>query len=277
MTKITCFEKTARHLSTVVFPWDIERALEFALYRSYAVPSISGLLSHTGEFSRCPQKRYDDTELLLSEVMENGFASDRAQQAIDRINDMHGRYEISNDDMLYVLSTFVFEPIRWLAQYAWRPMSESEQQDWFCYYRQLGERMGIDNIPDSLAAFETFNRCYETEHFVFCETNREVADITGELLLGFYLPKCLFGLGRPLLYALLDPPLRRAFDYPTPAWPWRCLAVGVLKCRGYLLRWLPKSQKPVYITQRQRPSYPMGYAIANLGTFAESPDTEPKA
>lgn len=271
------FEKTARHLSTVVFPWDIERALEFALYRSYAVPSISALLSYTGEFSRCPQRRYDDTELLLSEVMENGFSSDRAHQAIDRINAMHGRYKIKNDDMLYVLSTFVFEPIRWLAQYAWRPMTDAEQQDWFCYYQQLGERMGIENIPGSLEAFEEFNQRYEHEHFVYSDTNREIADMTGDLLLGFYLPKCLFGLGRPLLYSLLDPPLRRAFDYPTPAWPWRWLAVGSLKCRALLLKWLPKNRKPVYITQRQRPSYPMGYAIAQLGTFDETSAEEPSS
>ncbi|MEM9832919.1 MAG: hypothetical protein AAF944_19965 [Bacteroidota bacterium] len=28
-----------------VFPWDIERALEFALFRTYVVPSISKLLA----------------------------------------------------------------------------------------------------------------------------------------------------------------------------------------------------------------------------------------
>jgi hypothetical protein len=31
-------------LSSLEFSWDIERALEFALFRTYAVPSISGLL-----------------------------------------------------------------------------------------------------------------------------------------------------------------------------------------------------------------------------------------
>ena len=53
---LTCYE----------FPWDIERALEFALFRTYAVPSISGLLDRTGEFVRRTRKRYDDTELILA-------------------------------------------------------------------------------------------------------------------------------------------------------------------------------------------------------------------
>ena len=32
------------------FPWDMTRALEVALYRTYCVPSISALLDKTGEF-----------------------------------------------------------------------------------------------------------------------------------------------------------------------------------------------------------------------------------
>lgn len=55
------------------FPFDTTRALEFALFRTYCVPGISGLLDRTGEFGRCPQKRYDDTDLIISEMMELGL------------------------------------------------------------------------------------------------------------------------------------------------------------------------------------------------------------
>ena len=55
------------------FPWDVTRALELALYRTYAVPSIGELLDRTGEFRERTQKRYDDTALLLGEVLEHGF------------------------------------------------------------------------------------------------------------------------------------------------------------------------------------------------------------
>ena len=44
-------------LSTRVdFPFDTTRALEFALFRTFGVPSISGLLDRTGEFLRATQK-----------------------------------------------------------------------------------------------------------------------------------------------------------------------------------------------------------------------------
>ena len=54
------------------FPFDTTRALEFALYRTFCVPRISALLDRTGEFQNRAQKRYDDTDLLVSELLEWG-------------------------------------------------------------------------------------------------------------------------------------------------------------------------------------------------------------
>ena len=130
-------------LGACEFAWDIERALEFALFRTYAVPSISGLLAKTGAFETATRKRYDDTELILSEITENGLDSDRGQAALARMNAMHGAYRIRNDDMLYVLSTFVFEPERWLARFGKRAMTDHEKAAVFAHYRRLGAAMGI--------------------------------------------------------------------------------------------------------------------------------------
>ena len=110
----TDHEQISFLLSCHVFPWDLERALEFALFRTFAVPSISGLLAETGEFVHRPRKRYDDTELILFEILEHGMNSLRGKRAIRRMNSMHSRFQISNEEFLYVLSTFIFEPIRWL-------------------------------------------------------------------------------------------------------------------------------------------------------------------
>lgn len=58
--------------SSYEFPWDTMQALGFALYRTYAVPSIGQLLGQTGEFTERAQKRYDDTVLILDAVGEHG-------------------------------------------------------------------------------------------------------------------------------------------------------------------------------------------------------------
>ncbi len=101
-------------LTYQLFPWDIERSLELALFNTYAIPTISGLLARTGEFAERPRKRYDAV-LILAEIGESGLESERGQAALGRMNAMHGRFKITNEDYLYVLSTFVLNPIDWLA------------------------------------------------------------------------------------------------------------------------------------------------------------------
>jgi hypothetical protein len=123
----TEYEQIYRIITTHEFPWDMNQSLSFALYRTYAVPSIGGLLRRTGEFTERTQKRYDDTALILDTVLEHGLASEPGRAAIRRMNQMHGAYPISNDEKRYVLCTFVMMPIRWIERYGWRPLSELEK------------------------------------------------------------------------------------------------------------------------------------------------------
>src|SRR4051812_26117131 len=68
--------------SAYEFPWDMTRALEFALFRTYAVPETSRLLAQTGEFVARAQKRYDDTDLLISTLYNYGYDSEQGQAAL---------------------------------------------------------------------------------------------------------------------------------------------------------------------------------------------------
>jgi len=249
------------------FPWDIEKALEFALFRTYAVPSISSLLARTGEFETRTRKRYDDTALILAEIMEHGAEHQRGAAALNRMNKMHARFRISNEDMLYVLSTFVFEPIRWIERFGWRPLTEKETAAFFHYYRDLGTRMGIKDIPDDLETFELFNCTYEARRFRYAQSNALIGQKTLDLLLGFYLPRRLIPLGRPSARALMDPPLLDAMGFaPAPRWLKQAVPAA-LKLRARLLRLLPKRRRPHLLTHVRRPTYPDGYRIEDLGTF----------
>lgn len=258
-------------LGAYEFAWDIERALEFALFRTYAVPSISGLLARTGEFERRTRKRYDDTELILAEMTEHGFDHPRGAAALARMNEMHGRFRIGNDDMRYVLSTFVCEPVRWLDRYGRRPLTAHERQAWVAYYRQLGRRMGIADIPVDLAAFEALNRAYEAAHFRYADTNRRIASVTTDLLLGFYLPRRLIPLGRPSAHVFMDPPLREAIGAPTPPRWLSALILAAMATRRHALRLLPGRRRPHLLTRVRRPTYPAGYRVEDLGTVPPRP------
>ncbi|MFH9469596.1 oxygenase MpaB family protein [Streptomyces clavifer] len=252
---------------TYEFPWDITRALELALYRTYAVPSIGRLLAETGELTERPQKRYDDTTLLLDTVVEHGFDSEAGRTAVRRINRMHRSYDISDDDMRYVLCTFVVTPKRWLDTYGWRRLSDHELRAFAAYYRTLGTHLGIKDVPHTYEDFERTLDSYEAEHFGWDEGARAVSDATLALM-GSWYPGPLAPVVRTAALALLDDSLLRAFRYERPGRVARGLTHGALRLRARAVRLLPPRSHAHHA--RQNPEikgYPNGYDIARLGTF----------
>ncbi|KQZ19895.1 oxygenase MpaB family protein [Streptomyces clavifer] len=252
---------------TYEFPWDITRALELALYRTYAVPSIGRLLAETGELTERPQKRYDDTTLLLDTVVEHGFDSEAGRTAVRRINRMHRSYDISDDDMRYVLCTFVVTPKRWLDTYGWRRLSDHELRAFAAYYRTLGTHLGIKDVPHTYEDFERTLDSYEDEHFGWDEGARAVSDATLALM-GSWYPGPLAPVVRTAALALLDDSLLRAFRYERPGRVARGLTHGALRLRARAVRLLPPRSHAHHA--RQNPEikgYSNGYDIARLGTF----------
>ncbi|WP_367324921.1 oxygenase MpaB family protein [Streptomyces sp. HUAS ZL42] len=248
------------------FPWDFTRALELALYRTYAVPGIGRLLAETAELTDRTQKRYDDTSLLLDAVVEHGFDSEQGRTAIRRINQMHRSYDISNDDMRYVLCTFVVMPKRWIDEYGWRRLSRHEIVACTVYYRTLGRHMGIKDIPGSYEEFESCLDAYEDAHFEWDEDARRVSDATLDLMASWY-PRPLAPLVRTSTLALLDEPLLRAFRYPPPGAATRTLVRGAVRMRGRVVRLLPPRRAPHHARQnREIKGYPNGYRLDELGT-----------
>lgn len=265
-------QEICRLTTTYDFPWDTTRSLELALYRTYAVPSISVLLDATGEFARRAQKRYDDTALLVAEFTEWGYDSERGRRALRRMNQIHHRYRIANADYLYVLSTFVFEPIRWNARFGWRLLSEKERLASFYLWREIGQRMNLHDIPETYEELERYNIAYERERFRYAETNRRVGEATRDLFLSWF-PAPLRSLLKPGIYAMMDEPLLDAFGFPHPP---RWLRVSVargLKLRARVLRFFPPRKRPRYYTELRHRTYPAGYTIETLGP--EEPVTAP--
>ncbi|MFO6452953.1 MULTISPECIES: oxygenase MpaB family protein [unclassified Aeromicrobium] len=260
------YEEIARLFGQYDFPWDLEQALSFALFRTYAVPSIGRLLYETEQFGTDTQRRHDDTALLLGEIVDQGLESTPGRAAIRRMNQMHGRYDISNDDMRYVLATFVVMPNRWVNRYGFRRTTPTEDVAGVNYYRRLGRLMGITDVPTDLAGFARLLDDYEAEHFRFDPRSRAVADATLDLLTTFY-PRPLAPGVRRFSIAIMDPHLREAFGYDhPPAWFER-LSHGALRLRGRVVRMLPERTEPRRVRDSSRiKSYPGGFLIENLGT-----------
>ena len=267
------FEEISRITALHEFPWDAQQALSFALFRTYAVPSIGRLLHDTGEFTGAVRKRHDDTVILLETIAAEGLESTDGRAGVRRMNQMHGSYDISNDDMRYVLATFVVTPQRWIGRYGWRRVIPAEQTAAVRYYQRLGALMGIRDIPADFEEFSELMDAYERETYVFDAKARAVADSTLELFVSFYA-RPVRPLMRRFAIALLDDHLRATFDYPRPSRLMSALAHGSLVARGKVVRFLPPRRSPSYLRDSSRiRSYPGGFMIERLGTFpATMPD-----
>ena len=246
------------------FPWDVEQSLSLAFFKTYGIPTISELLDRTGEFRERAQKRYDDTELILAEILDNGLDSGRGREATRRMNRMHGRFEIRNDDYLYVLATFVLVPLRWNRRYGWRRYSRTEELATLHYWRALGRRMNIQGIWETIEELERWSDEFERANLRFSESSRRVADDTLGLFLSWY-PAPLRPLLRPVVLALLEDELLDAFGYDHPP-SWLRLSLDLaLRARARVVARLPRRSKPHLITRRPHRAYPTGYGLDELG------------
>jgi len=181
------------------------------------------------------------------------------------MNSLHGRFQIANDDFRYVLSTFIFEPIRWIDRFGWRQMVEQERLGLFYFWSEVGKRMNIQDLPQSFAEYERFNVEYEQSRFRYSEASRRTAEATRNLFLSWLLPKPLWKLGEPFVYALMDDRLCAAFGFPAPSKLTRGLVETSLRFRARFARHLPERRQPFFRSEMRHRSYPDGYKTEELG------------
>jgi hypothetical protein len=256
------------------FPWEIQRGIDLANLKDFCVPSISRLLDRTGEYRYRTQKRYDDTLIFGIEILKWGYDSDRGREAIQRMNAIHDRFKISNEDFLYVLSTLIYEPIRWTERFGWRKMCEQEKLAIFYFTREMGKRMRIQDIPETYEEFEKYNIEYERKNIRYSDSNRRVAEAVLNLVLSWFpIPKALYPLFKPLVYSIMDETVLLAFGFERPPEFLRWVVTNILKLRGKIWRLLPPIEHPEFAIDSPICSYPNGYKISELGP-AEKPFVE---
>jgi hypothetical protein len=163
-----------------------------------------------------------------------------------------------------VLSTFIFEPVRWIDKFGWRKLCENERLGFYFFWKEVGTRMGIRGIPPSYEAFETWNTAYESAHFRFAGTNQRVGSYTRDLFAS-WVPRLFAPLVRYGIYAMLDDSMLEAFGFPRPAPSMRAFVNGALRLRARIVRMLPARKEPRFFVDNRNRTYRNGYDIAGLG------------
>ncbi|MBL9102670.1 MAG: DUF2236 domain-containing protein [Myxococcales bacterium] len=220
------------------FAAEIRLGAALALFRVFAVPRLSATLARTGAWVDGGRERLDRTVELLTTLVADGYDGPRGAAALARINAAHGRHRIANDDMRYVLTTFVSEPARVIERYGPRPLLPLELAAACVFWREVGRRMGIRDIPADFAAMTAYARDYEARHRRPAASNRVVA--AGALAaMAQRLPPRLAPLGRGVLPALLEPAVRRACGLPDSPGPLAWALDGLAAARRRLVAWAP--------------------------------------
>ncbi|KAM0794591.1 hypothetical protein BDR22DRAFT_883404 [Usnea florida] len=242
------------------FPFTFEKSLQFALFRTYGIPSISKLLVQTSQFSeaRTATKRYADTTVLLAEFLGYHPTNPRSIEAIARMNYIHSQYQkpgktkIKDDDLLYTLSLFAGEPTRWIDQYEWRKLEDFEKCAIGTFWKAIGDAMGIgyQNLrsganggapwTDALQWLDELNEWsakYEERYMVPDINNQKTAEQTVAILL-YNLPKSAQPYGTKIVSALMDDRLRTAMMFEKPSKVFFILVSALFTVRKFFVRYL---------------------------------------
>ncbi|KAJ4361160.1 hypothetical protein N0V95_002129 [Ascochyta clinopodiicola] len=244
-----------KYVQSLEFPWLSKKALSFALFKTYGIPSISKLLCETQQLGKVEYagRRFADTSILIAEFLGYNPASERANSAIARMNYLHSRYQkankISNEDMLYTLSLFVLEVERWTRLYEWRVLTPMEICAFGTLWKSIGDAMGVDysslrhgpeSFKDGLEFFEDIKEWaeeYENDYMVPDKYNHQLAEETTRILLA-NVPEALKPYGQNIVVALMGDRLRHAMMYDEPSPVYLKVVRLIFDVRRFMSRWL---------------------------------------
>lgn len=200
-------------------------------------------------------RRAEDTGIFVVEFISQGLDSERGSTLLARINWLHSRWgrHIKQDDLLFTLSLFVFEPAAFIEQFEWRPLCELEKQALFLFWAEIGARMGIQDIPRTKQELWDWKEQYASDNMVPSQISAKVAALTMDFLVSS-LPISLKQFGREACKVFVEPRVMHAFGWKTakPAFLY-WLVPCFLRLRAFVLRNLvfPRTKKSKFMTANE--------------------------
>lgn len=190
-----------------------------AFCRQMAVPSIAAVVHRGGRgpIIRRTRTRNDDTMTFFGVFMKEGHSSPAGRAAIDRLNLIHSRFPITEDQSLYTLSSLVLEADRIPALLGVDLLTDKERVANFHFWREVGRLMGLSQIPTSYEDLMSWTLEYEAANYGWSEGGRAVADaMVDDFGRRFALPR-LAPLARRAILGVMDDRLLSTLRLPLPA------------------------------------------------------------
>lgn len=246
------------------FTLEFRLANALAYLRTYASPRVASLLLHTGHVEHAATERAVDTALFVYELVHAGVDSERGREVVRRLNAMHHRWSIRNDDSLWVLGTFAVLGPQVIDTLGWRRLTDDEHQACVDWWREVGTRMGITGIPQTHLDFADSFRAYERANLRRTEAGQVLLDASWDVMTAD-LPPALRPASRLVAAALTDEPARSALGLPRVGAPARTALRLALVSRGLLSRTRGTPVPGWFTPGAPVGPYTDGYTLDDLG------------
>lgn len=225
------------------FPMEAAIVSIIVLLRSFGAPRISGILDASGEWSRSGAMRSATLVRSIVALVSHGYESSVGRSVISRMNAAHLAYRSANDEFVYLVARFVFEPMAWNARFGWRPYCAREKESLFLFWTAVGRRMHLRDMPETREALFLFMRRYAQAHCRPDPVNRRLYLSFREVLAGWF-PAPVRPLVRWILPHALDHDLCDQLMMPASADTGRAAVRAILRARSRLVSLLPQRTEP---------------------------------
>lgn len=214
-------EEAARLTFEVLYgdPIAIHASYLIGFSRQVAVPGIARVIYRGGggENLRDIARRTDDSLALFGAFFRWGHSSPRGRAAIARMEQIHKRFAIADEQKLYTLATLIFETERIGRQLGFNPFTANQREASWRFWRGVAEQMPLGGLPPTTGELWRWMLEYERKHWRYTDDGRHVVDRFFEDWTTRWFPRLARGLGRQILLALMDEDLRAVLQLEDPS------------------------------------------------------------
>ncbi|KAF9438797.1 hypothetical protein BGZ76_004634 [Entomortierella beljakovae] len=215
----------------------LAEALETHTRREARSLMVDEVNSVTGEITTKLRGASQASVVDDEELKEQANDEVRSKIAIDRINFLHSHYKISQDDYLYNLAMFALESTKWIGEYDFRPLTELERNAMLAVWTDLGHKMGIENIPETVQEFEQWIEEYELRAMKYAPINETMIEQSIAISQSLFESPEAKARVKKFFNALLYPRLREAVGYEEPTKAQVFWSQSILWIRGCIVKY----------------------------------------
>jgi hypothetical protein len=214
-------EEVARLTLEVLYgdPIGVHAGLLIGFSRQVAVPSIARVIYRGGggDTMHDVSRRIDDTLALFGAFLKWGPSSPEGRAAIARMERIHARFPITDEQKRYTLATLIFEADRIGERLVTDQFTAGQREATWRFWSSVAEQMPLGGLPATPEELRRWMFDYEREHWTYTNHAHRVVERFFEDWTTRWFPRPTRALGRQVLLAMMDDALRAALHLEAPS------------------------------------------------------------